>query len=70
MEVKVGKERANKNKIDQRLTIKKIDCNIMLVNTRSKVGWKKTTHPMDRTTKNTFHEHNLHVHVLPKVSPS
>jgi hypothetical protein len=38
MEVKVGKERANKNKIDQRLTIKKIDCNIMLVNTRSKVG--------------------------------
>jgi hypothetical protein len=28
-------------KKDQSLTIEKIDCNIMLVNTRSKVGLKK-----------------------------
>jgi hypothetical protein len=41
MEVKVGKERANQKKKDQSLTIEKIDCNIMLVNTRSKVGLKK-----------------------------
>jgi hypothetical protein len=35
MKLRVGKERANKNQIDQRLTIKKIDYNTMLVNARS-----------------------------------
>ncbi len=39
MEAGVGKERANKNKIDQRLTIN--DCNTTLVNTRLGVRVKK-----------------------------
>jgi hypothetical protein len=48
MEVSV----ANKWQKGQRskLAAKKIECGPMLVNTGSGVGWKKTTHPMDKTT--------------------
>ncbi len=41
MEARVGKERANKKKIDQRLIIIKIDCNTMLINTRLGVRFLK-----------------------------
>ncbi len=48
MEVSV----ANKWQKGQRskLAAKKVECGPMLVDTRSGVGWKKTTHRMDKTT--------------------
>jgi hypothetical protein len=43
---------ANKWQKGQRskLAAKKVECGPMLVNTGSGVGWKITTHPMDKTT--------------------